>query len=152
MPNIVFRCAYCNQLMKIGSRKTGSVVTCPKCANQIVVPTPEEGARRNDGSAPSGGGGVGLFDQGDFDKVLSEEAAAPQMIQPHTLRDGPGALGARPGSSVGLDEYEAIPLGPPKKLSRGIYFTAAVLTVLSVLVLVALGMAFLLGFLVGRSS
>src|SRR5258708_39389799 len=43
-----FRCAYCNQLMGISHRKAGTVVRCPKCAGQVVVPEdappPEPGA------------------------------------------------------------------------------------------------------------
>jgi hypothetical protein len=38
---IRFRCAYCNQLMGIASRKAGTVVRCPKCAGEIIVPTPD---------------------------------------------------------------------------------------------------------------
>src|SRR5207253_599174 len=38
---IRFRCAYCNQLMGIARRKAGTVVRCPKCAGQVVVPHPE---------------------------------------------------------------------------------------------------------------
>jgi hypothetical protein len=37
---IRFRCAYCNQLMGIARRKAGSVVSCPGCQRQLVVPTP----------------------------------------------------------------------------------------------------------------
>ena len=41
---IRFRCAYCNQLLGISRRKAGSVVQCPKCAGQVIVPPqgPEE--------------------------------------------------------------------------------------------------------------
>ncbi len=38
---IRFRCAYCNQLMAISRRKAGTVVRCPKCAGEIVVPAPD---------------------------------------------------------------------------------------------------------------
>jgi DNA-directed RNA polymerase subunit RPC12/RpoP len=38
---IKFRCAYCNQLMGISRRKAGTVVSCPTCKGQIVVPLPE---------------------------------------------------------------------------------------------------------------
>src|SRR5579884_3014565 len=39
---IRFRCAYCNQLMGIATRKAGSVIRCPKCAGEIIVPTPDD--------------------------------------------------------------------------------------------------------------
>ena len=35
---IRFRCAFCNQLMGIATRKIGTVVRCPKCSQQTVVP------------------------------------------------------------------------------------------------------------------
>ncbi len=38
---IRFRCAYCNQLMAISRRKAGTVVRCPKCAGDIIVPSPD---------------------------------------------------------------------------------------------------------------
>src|SRR5438105_15398894 len=37
---IRFRCAYCNQLMGIARRKAGSVVNCPTCHGQVMVPMP----------------------------------------------------------------------------------------------------------------
>ena len=37
---IRFRCAYCNQLMGISRRKAGTVVRCPSCSGQVVVPNP----------------------------------------------------------------------------------------------------------------
>ncbi len=38
---IRFRCGHCNQLLGIARRKAGSVVNCPKCHQQLVVPSPE---------------------------------------------------------------------------------------------------------------
>src|SRR5438067_13438618 len=46
---IGFRCAYCNQLMGIARRKAGTVVHCPKCKGQVVVPTPDEPGADDDG-------------------------------------------------------------------------------------------------------
>lgn len=39
---IRFRCAYCNQLMGISHRKVGTIVRCPKCSGQVVVPHMDE--------------------------------------------------------------------------------------------------------------
>src|SRR5204862_5290906 len=41
---IRFRCAYCNQLMGISRRKAGTVVRCPTCSGQVVVPPENEPA------------------------------------------------------------------------------------------------------------
>src|SRR5262249_28732764 len=35
-------CAYCNQLMGISHRKVGTIVRCPKCSGQVVVPHMDE--------------------------------------------------------------------------------------------------------------
>ncbi len=38
---IRFRCVYCEQLLGIARRKSGTVVKCPNCAGQLIVPSPE---------------------------------------------------------------------------------------------------------------
>lgn len=65
---IRFRCAYCNQLMGIARRKAGTVVRCPSCAGQVVVPSPE-------GEAPAEAPAAGapkepLFERSDFDEIF----------------------------------------------------------------------------------
>jgi phage FluMu protein Com len=39
---IKFRCTQCNQLLGASPSRSGSVVTCPKCASDVVVPVPSE--------------------------------------------------------------------------------------------------------------
>ena len=39
---IRFRCVYCEQLLGIARRKAGTVVKCPNCSGQLIVPPPEE--------------------------------------------------------------------------------------------------------------
>src|SRR5436190_822786 len=61
---IRFRCVYCDQLLGIARRKAGTVVKCPNCAGQLIVPAPERkepalagksnrGSRKNSASAPA---------------------------------------------------------------------------------------------------
>jgi hypothetical protein len=38
---IKFRCVYCEQLLGIARRKAGSVVKCPNCEGQLIVPAPD---------------------------------------------------------------------------------------------------------------
>ena len=38
---IKFRCVYCEQLLGIARRKAGTVVKCPNCEGQLIVPTPD---------------------------------------------------------------------------------------------------------------
>lgn len=42
---IRFRCAYCNRLLGIATRKAGTETTCPHCGYAITVPHPEGDAR-----------------------------------------------------------------------------------------------------------
>src|SRR4051812_43340906 len=39
---IKFRCYQCNQLLGVSRSKVGSVVACPKCATELIVPEPDE--------------------------------------------------------------------------------------------------------------
>ena len=50
---IRFRCAYCNQLMGISRRKAGTVVRCPSCSGQVVVPNPASEPTEKPHEAPS---------------------------------------------------------------------------------------------------
>jgi hypothetical protein len=174
---IRFRCAYCNQLMGIARRKAGTVVSCPKCAGQVVVPTPPPG--EDDGSPePAGQGGKDeLFERSDFDKVFdngapangaaakspaakspvangavaNRPAAAPQVLPSQTAANPFSELSPKPTSEPNLPEYEAVPLSPAKKPARGIFLTPGMLLVVSGLVIVLMGLAFFLGLLLGRS-
>jgi hypothetical protein len=55
---IRFRCVYCNQKMGIARRKAGSVVSCPKCAGQLVVPQPAEDDPADSDREPEPAGAV----------------------------------------------------------------------------------------------
>src|SRR5580658_1299088 len=83
---IRFRCAYCNQLMGISTRKAGTVVKCPKCAGEIIVPSldapqaPEELVQQQvepppaeqPATAPANVGGA--FEAKDFEDYFNEAA------------------------------------------------------------------------------
>jgi hypothetical protein len=94
---IKFRCVYCEQLLGIARRKAGTVVKCPNCEGQLIVPAPDpddvlpeekdeetEAAPRKEGGAakmipaPAAkatgladdtAGGM-LFEQDNFDELL----------------------------------------------------------------------------------
>jgi phage FluMu protein Com len=156
---IRFRCAYCNQLMGIARRKAGTVVRCPKCAGQVMVPIPEnEEDEANELPAPPPPkhqvAEGGLFEQSDFNKVFEE---APVTRQPMPLAPPP-PMPRPPAPTAGLPEYDAIPLAPSPLESgsanpvRGIFLTPGILAVVCALGVVLIGMAFFLGLLLGRSS
>jgi hypothetical protein len=65
---IRFRCAYCNQLLGIARRKAGTVVRCPTCAGQVVVPTVET----NEPEGQPGEEKQLIFERSDFDELLSQ--------------------------------------------------------------------------------
>src|SRR5262245_52598265 len=95
MMPIRFRCAYCNQLMGIARRKAGTIVRCPRCAGQVIVPDPgpEAAPEPPDAPAPSNGPaaeaprpGTGpgpvLFEQSDFEKLFDPGPAVPPPLPP----------------------------------------------------------------------
>jgi len=47
-----FRCYRCNQLLGATPNKAGSVVTCPKCSAELLIPVPETGSE-TDTRAPA---------------------------------------------------------------------------------------------------
>ena len=79
---IRFRCAYCNQLMGIARRKAGTVVRCPTCAGQVIVPTMED--------KPQAGA---MFEGNEIDKMLEgAEGDQPSVIIP-TVGGPPAPVG-----------------------------------------------------------
>ena len=155
---IRFRCAYCNQLMGISHRKAGTVVRCPNCAGQVIVPN-SDGSDPGTGKAvePREGGAEALFERGDFEDALraasggkrataSPAGAAPAPIIPAVPAEHKGKDGGR---------YEVEPLDFPSSVATpaeppGIYLSPAMATLLSVALVVALAFAFTAGLIVGR--
>jgi hypothetical protein len=154
---IRFRCAYCNQLMGIARRKAGTVVHCPKCKGQVVVPTPdgplpnEESSpipiQAHDGGRDNGGAGGGVFERSDFEKLFEPAPQGPQILHQATLPAPPPAhAGAVLPAAVSVD---LAPLSPPK---RGILLSPPILALVCGLVVILMGLAFFLGLLLGRSG
>ncbi len=70
---IRFRCSYCNQLLGIARRKSGTSVRCPTCAGQVSVPDQDEAAMVPGREDPN----PFVFDRNDFDGLLQGEVAVP---------------------------------------------------------------------------
>jgi phage FluMu protein Com len=49
---IRFRCASCDKMLSIARRKSGSVVNCPTCQAELIVPTETLATVRIDGNGP----------------------------------------------------------------------------------------------------
>lgn len=120
---IRFRCAYCNQLMGIARRKAGTVVKCPKCAGEIIVPTPESGdAATND---------FELTDENG--QAPAESRDVSDRIAPPTEPSGPTPV-----------------LPPPPPMRLGIFLSIGTLAVSVVVIVLLLILMFVLGLIIGK--
>jgi phage FluMu protein Com len=135
---IRFRCAYCNQLMAIAHRKAGTVVRCPTCSGQVVVPNVESSDQH--AAAPPGPMGGAAFEGSDFDKVFKDTARPAPPTQPPAF-----------GPSGGGFEVDPAPFVTPgwgsSRRPSGIVLTPAKGLLLALIVAILLGLAFLGGFL-----
>jgi len=161
---IRFRCAYCNQLLGISRRKAGTVVRCPHCQGQVVVPTLEEAGGKNEQEPlpPAGGASQPLFEGNEIDKLLEGTAGdQPSALPPNARTVSPVAPPA-PGASAavaplptgGAAHPTVAPAGlttmTPAGLSPGgIYVSSARATLFSVLAVVGLAVAFGIGLILG---
>jgi phage FluMu protein Com len=157
---IRFRCAYCNQLLGIARRKAGQVVRCPTCAGQVIVPEAEE----EPAPAPAGDGAPPpLFERSDFEDVFN----VPATEQPQPAAAAGPVAAPSPGHPVtswptegevpGIDVERAVPELIPPPLppvapalpGPGIILSPKKATVLTVVVIIIIAVAFLAGVLVG---
>jgi hypothetical protein len=171
---IRFRCAYCNQLLGIARRKAGTVVRCPTCAGQVVVPASDAAPEPEE---PQPGGDRPVFERSDFDELFNNpkpvtEAADPPTAgaaSPRKQQEGAAGTAAPPAESAAPDEawgthadpdVEAEPIGIPPRggpsgfqapyRQAGIVLSPTRATILTVVVVVGLAVAFAAGLLVGR--
>jgi hypothetical protein len=152
---IRFRCAYCNQLMGIARRKSGTVVRCPKCAGEVIVPTVQEPQVAN-----VQGGFNEMFEAPDFGRDFADLPAPPEPGAPaaNPLMPPP-AYGHLPlletqshvESPSASSIVEALP--DPRSLRRaGIFLTTPMLYGAGAVLLFAIAVTFLLGFFLGRAT
>jgi len=144
--------------MGISRRKAGTVVQCPRCAGQVIVPDPDPHPRRgnqkraskepaaavqsSDKPKDSQNSAGEIFERSDIGKLLQQEPIAYDPPQK-----------AVPSSNGG---FASAALEPRESLQRpsppaGIVLTPFRMTVVAVGMVLVLGLAFFAGFLVGRS-
>jgi DNA-directed RNA polymerase subunit RPC12/RpoP len=146
---IRFRCAYCNQLMGISLRKAGTVVRCPKCAGEIIVPSPEP----PDPLLSKGGhGGVEPAEQQAGPAALDDPNFEQIFAQPG--KDD-GATAAAPTSLPPIAVISPDPptteiVLPPRRL--GLFVSIGMLVVFVGIVILLLILMFVLGLIIGRAS
>jgi hypothetical protein len=145
---IRFRCAYCNQLMGIATRKSGTVVRCPRCAGEVIVPALPE---TQPATAP---GRLQLLEADDFGREfadvqpLPEPEPAAHMPLPPPYSHAP-LPDAAPRAALPTSDSAQI----PRSVSRtGIFLTPSMLVGIGVLLLGTIAVTFLLGFLLGRAT
>jgi hypothetical protein len=154
---IRFRCAYCNQLMGIARRKAGTVVRCPTCSGQVVVPNPdaanatgtEDSRRPEDPNAP-------LFERSDFDELFDVPAVKDRPpgtapgAQPAAAPAGPwGTEAPRQPDVESLDLPGSVPLPVPGP-GPGIVLSPGQVTFMAVGGILLLAVVFGAGVLVGK--
>jgi len=154
---IRFRCAYCNQLMGIARRKSGSVVRCPKCAGEVIVPVAHEPQAAN---VPAGLNQ--MFEAADFGKEFANLGAQPDPLPnpllPPPPYGHPPLLESQPRAEPPAASLVSVSLSaetPPasRSLTRpGVFLTTPLLVAAGAALLVAIAAAFLLGFFLGRAT
>lgn len=169
---IRFRCAYCNQLMGISRRKAGTIVRCPKCSGQVVVPNPDDQPADDHTPPPneagSRGAGKALEDL-ELDDLLAGAASETSAKQqgankpprpaprPVTDPSPPPDFDSEPMAEVDVEPVEAVagaPAGaPPALLPPGVVLLPRrLLLAVGVVLLLLVGLAFLIGFLLGKQT
>jgi hypothetical protein len=142
---IRFRCAYCNQLMGIARRKAGTVVRCPTCSGQVVVPAAEANTAQVDSSDPHKPAPV-LFERQDFDQLFGPATGEPRQEKAPSAPKRAPAPDAPNLQALALD-VEVRPVPAPRITQPpGILLTPLVATLGGVFMLVLLAVVFLLGY------
>lgn len=169
---IRFRCPHCNQLLGIARRKAGTLVSCPTCQRNVLVPAEDAGWAENGppaaeppapapvqapgplpAPAPAPVPSPALFERDDFDVLLRPQPSLAGDVP----RPAPAPVPAR-GPDVGPQLLpppplpEQAPVWPPAPLPlpAGLVLSPTRATVLTVIVILLLAVAFGAGLLVGR--
>jgi hypothetical protein len=139
--------------MGIARRKAGTVVSCPTCQGQVVVPTPEPALQPVPMPPPAPGAeqrqpGSNVFERQDFDENLfnPHPATVPQPLPPA----GPQPAMVPPVQPNPLADLEHSSIMEPLR-PRGVVLTRGQLTGLFVGAAIGGLVLFGLGVLVGRA-
>lgn len=156
---IRFRCAFCNQLMGIARRKSGTVVRCPTCQGQVVVPGPEAEAAAL-GDAGTGPAGPNVFERSDFDAMLRPGSSGPAgtvAAGAQAANPPSGAWGTQAEPLPPMERMDEVAVAAPAPRSTlpplsggGVLLSTRHLTLLAVSAALMLGLVFAAGVLVGK--
>jgi hypothetical protein len=122
---IRFRCVYCDQLLGIARRKSGTVVKCPNCAGQLIVPSPEPNDDDAGPDAPTASTeDVGGSRRPAATATAAEKTAPAPAIEAQTAAGSAGMLFERSDFDELLKPAierksapaaRSIPAGPPRR-------------------------------------
>jgi hypothetical protein len=122
--------------MAIGTRKAGTVVRCPKCSGQVVVPAASEMAPSVTPPPPTSG------------DAPSRVEGQPTPVSPFEFSES-DVIVPRPVAEAADEPFDVVPVGGPGSIS-GYFVTTANLVLAGVLVAVLLVLAFFVGWFAGR--
>ncbi len=148
---IRFRCAYCNQLLGIAKRKSGTVVRCPTCAGQVVVPNLDQEPAEEDPVPAPAPPGPAAFDGSEIDKLLEGAAGDQPSIIGNAVRETMRPLVA-PADALRFPPAKPAPaaaIADHATRAPGIFLSPAKATLLSVLAVIALAVTFGVGLMFG---
>jgi hypothetical protein len=128
--------------MGIARRKAGTVVTCPTCSGQVVVPAPEPSTAQAGSSDPDK---PALFEHQDFDQIFGQGANEPRKV----MASAAPVESVVPASPVSSAELDALP--KPVRLP-GIYLAPLTATLCIIFFLILLAIAFLGGYFLGTAA
>jgi phage FluMu protein Com len=158
---IRFRCKHCHQLMGIARRKSGTEVQCPTCREMVQVPNEDElpapaVASAGKEEAPAKANPHPVFERSDFDEVLrgeeEEKPARPARAVPAARpeRNLAAAAGRVPNYDVEPHAMSPALSQPIAAAPNGIFVSSTRLTIVAVVGIILLAVAFGAGLLVGR--
>ena len=137
---IRFRCPKCEGLLSIARRKAGTQIVCPKCRDEVLVPsadldTAEPEIDRADESTTAQ----------EIEPLVSEERSASALFEkPDFAQSLIGSSSAV--SNITVEPY-VIPTVPSE---HGILISHKTALILGLLSVVLLALAFATGYLMGR--
>ena len=137
---IRFRCPKCEGLLSIARRKAGTQIVCPKCHDEVLVPSADL-----DTAEPE----IDLADEGTTAEVIEplvgEEKSASALFEKPDFAQS--LIQTKSTSSTAPFHAVEIPSVP---IEDGIFITHKTAIILGLLSVVLLGLAFATGFLMGR--
>ena len=137
---IRFRCPKCEGLLSIARRKAGTQIVCPKCQDEVLVPSADL-----DTAEPE----IDLADENTTAQVTEplvgdEKSASALFEKPDFAQSLIGTVPVVSGINVESYEIASVPI------EDGIFITHKTAMILGLLSVVLLGLAFATGFLMGR--